>query len=116
MVAVLVVGIHMADTIPDLESDLQAGVQGAAHRLGLKRSLALCWGAFGLTALLTLALFAFLPYRIEWYLPGLILGLLLMSAGVLLYLSDRSRLKVMALLLEVGALVLGVGWLAAITL
>lgn len=114
--AVLVLGIHLADTIPDLASDTQAGVRGLAHRLGMWRSLLLCWGAFGAAALMTLALWIILPYRVEWYLPGLLLGVLLMLMGVVVNLGDASRVRVMALLLEMGALALAVGWIAAITL
>lgn len=114
VVAVLVVGIHLADTVPDLASDTAAGVRGLAHTLGLRRSLAVCWGAFGITTLLTLALLPFLPYRLQWYLPGLVVGLAFMLGGVALYLADHARLRTMSLLLELGAIVLGIAWLAAI--
>ena len=114
--AVLVLGIHLADTIPDLAADTEAGVRGLAHRLGLSRSLALCWGAFAVGTLLTLALLPFLRYSLEWYLPGLILGTLLLSAGVMVYLRDPSKVRLMSLLLEVGAMSIAVGWVAGITL
>lgn len=114
--AVLVLGIHLADTIPDLTSDTEAGVMGLAHRLGMGRALALCWMAFGLSFLLTLLLWPFVPYRLEWYVPGLALGAILMLAGWMMYAMDHSRLKMMALLLELGALVLAVGWVGAIIL
>lgn len=114
--AVLVLGIHLADTIPDLAADTGAGVRGLAHRLGPVRSLALCWGAFAAATLLTLLLWPAIPYRPEWYLPGLALGLLLMGTGVTLYRLDPARVRPMALLLELGSLALAVGWVAAITL
>jgi 4-hydroxybenzoate polyprenyltransferase len=114
--AVLVLGIHLADTIPDIASDTQAGVRGLAHRLGLERSVALCWGALAAGTLLTLLLWIFLPYRAEWYLPGLAASLLLMLAGALLYLRDHTKVRVMSLLLEVSALALAIGWVGAITL
>ena len=114
--AVLVLGIHLADTIPDLAADTQAGVRGLAHRLGLSRSLALCWGAFAAGTLLTLALLPFLRYDLAWYLPGLIAGTLLLAAGVIVYLRDTSKVRVMSLLLEMGAMSIAVGWVAAITL
>ena len=79
---VLVLGIHLADTIPDLDLDTQAGVRGLAHRLGLGRSLALCWAAFGVATALTLLLWPFLDYRAEWYLPGLVAALILMGWGL----------------------------------
>ena len=114
--AALVLGIHLADTIPDLASDSVAGVRGLAHRLGLLRSLLLCWGAFAVALLLTFTLSVFISYRMEWYLPGLVGGALLMLAGVAVYLTNRGRVRVMSLLLEVGAIALAVGWVAGIML
>jgi 4-hydroxybenzoate polyprenyltransferase len=113
---VLVLGIHLADTIPDLAADTEAGVRGLAHRLGPARSLALCWGAFGVGTLLTLALLPFLRYSLEWYLPGLVVGTLLLCAGVLVYLYDAGKVRLMSLLLEIGAMSIAVGWVAGITL
>lgn len=54
--ALLVLGIHLADTLPDLEPDAGAGLQGLAHRLGKRRALALCRAAFGATLALAAAL------------------------------------------------------------
>jgi 4-hydroxybenzoate polyprenyltransferase len=113
---VLVLGIHLADTIPDLDSDAQAGVRGLAHRLGLARSLVLCWAAFGVASVLTLLLWPFLDYRAEWYIPGLVVGLIFMGSGIVLYSAHRLSLKTMSLLLEMGALALAIGWVAAIIL
>ena len=113
---VLVLGIHLADTIPDLRADTQAGIRGLAHRLGMRRSIVLCWAAFIVSALLTLVLTSVIPYRHDWYLPGLITWSAFTLAGIGAYLTDHSRVKLMALLLEVGAIVLAVGWVAAITL
>lgn len=112
----MVLGIHLADTLPDLTADTQAGIRGLAHRLGMQRAIGLCWGAFAAAALLTILLSAVIPYRYEWYLPSLLAGSLLMLLGVIIYLTNRSRIKLMALLLEIGALALAVGWVAAITL
>lgn len=114
--AVLVLGIHLADTIPDLASDTAAGVRGLAHRIGLSRSLALCWGAFVAGTLLTLVLLPFLRYNLVWYLPGLVVGTLLLVCGVLVYLRDAGRVRLMSLLLEMGAMFIAVGWVAGMTL
>lgn len=116
VVAVTVVGIHLADTIPDLQTDSAAGVRGLAHRLGMSRALALCWCAFGASLLITLALWSVVPYRSEWYLPGLVVGASLMVGGVAIYLRDPARVKMMSLLLELGALTLAIGWLAGLML
>jgi 4-hydroxybenzoate polyprenyltransferase len=114
--AVLVLSIHLADTIPDLTADTRAGVRGLAHRLGMKRSLALCWGSLVAAVLLTLVLWPLLHYEPAWYLTGLVAGGLLAVAGVALYISNPDYVKRMSLLLELGALALAVGWIGGITL
>src|SRR5205823_4654957 len=95
VIALTVVGIHLADTIPDLQADAAAGVRGLAHRLGMRRALLVCWGVFGAGMLVTLALWSVIPYRAEWYLPGLVVGTALMLGGVGLYLRDHSRVRIM---------------------
>lgn len=112
----LALGIHLADTVPDLATDAEAGVRGLAHRLGLRRSLLVCWGAFAVGTLLTLALAPSIRYRLEWYAPGLAVGVLLMLAGVATYLKEPGRVRLMSLLLEIGAMALAVGWVAGIML
>lgn len=112
--AVLVIVVHLADTIPDIVSDTQAGVRGLAHRIGLNNSilLALAAGAIGL--LFTLALWPFLGYRAEWYIPGAIVGVVLLLLGVAVYKRPGANLKLGSMLLETGALALSVGWIGGI--
>jgi 4-hydroxybenzoate polyprenyltransferase len=114
--AVIVLVIHLADTIPDLASDTQAGVRGLAHRLGMSRSIALAVAAGLAGLLLTLALWPLLNYRAEWYLPGAVVGVLLMLVGVLIYLKPTPHLKLGSFLLETGALTLSVGWIGGLIL
>ncbi|HYO50574.1 MAG TPA: UbiA family prenyltransferase, partial [Chloroflexia bacterium] len=80
--SILVLGIHLADTIPDIAADTQAGVRGLAHRLGLARSLALCWTTFATATLLTLALMLAIPYNLQWNLPVLRMDVALMLSAV----------------------------------
>jgi 4-hydroxybenzoate polyprenyltransferase len=112
--AVLVVGIHLADTIPDLGTDAEAGVRGLAHRLGLRRSLAVLWGAFVTAIALTLALWPVLRYHTAWYVAGLAVCVVLMAAAALAYKQTKGRVRTMSLLLEVGALALAVGWVGGV--
>ena len=111
---VLVVGIHLADTIPDLGTDAEAGVQGLAHRLGMPWSLAVCWGAFVAAVALTLALWPVLRYHTAWYVAGLATCLVLMAAAALAYKQTKGSVRTMSLLLEMGALALGVGWVGGV--
>jgi len=48
----LSVGLNIANTLPDLESDARSGVQGFVHRLGLARALPLLWVCLLATLLL----------------------------------------------------------------
>ncbi|HST06495.1 MAG TPA: UbiA family prenyltransferase [Chloroflexia bacterium] len=114
--AVLALGIHMADTLPDLASDHEAGVRGVAHRLGMMRSVALCGGAFGVALVLTLALWPLLGYRLEWYLLGAVVGTALALASILLYLRGHVWQKTSSMLIEMGTLTLAVGWLGGLML
>jgi 4-hydroxybenzoate polyprenyltransferase len=114
--AVLAVGIHMADTLPDLASDQAAGVRGVAHRLGMARSVELCGGAFGVALLLTLALWPLLGYKAEWYVSGAIVGTALAAASILLYIKTRAWSKASSMLIETGTLALAVGWLGGLML
>jgi 4-hydroxybenzoate polyprenyltransferase len=112
--AVLVVGIHLADTIPDLGTDAEAGVRGLAHRLGMRRSLLVCWGAFVVAIGLTLVLWPVLRYDVAWYVTGLGVCLALMAAAAVAHRRSPGGPKTMSLLLEMGALVLAVGWIGGV--
>ncbi len=112
--AVLVVGIHLADTIPDLGTDAEAGVLGLAHRLGMRRSLAVLWGAFAAAIALTLLLWPVLRYHTAWYVTGLAACLVLMAAAAMAYMRLPGRVRTMSLLLEMGALALAVGWVGGV--
>ncbi len=112
--AILVLGIHLADTLPDLAGDTAAGVRGLAHRLGLRNSLLLCRAAFIVAPLLTLFFSQFLPYTLQWYLPALLLDALLLLASILLQSRATLGLKGTCGLLQAGALIFSIGWIAAI--
>jgi 4-hydroxybenzoate polyprenyltransferase len=114
--AILAIGIHMADTLPDLASDREAGVRGVAHRLGKARSVAVCVGAFGGALALTLGLWPALGYRSEWYVPGAVVGTALAVASLLLYMRGGEWLKTSSMLIETGTLALAVGWLGGLML
>lgn len=114
--AVMVVVVHLADTIPDIALDTEAGVRGLAHRLGMERSILLAMLAGGTGLLLTLLLWPFLNYRAEWYIMGAVVGVGLMLAGIAVYRRPNGNLKLGSLLLETGALAVSVGWIGGLIL
>ncbi len=117
LTAVLVVALHLADTLPDLESDTAAGVRGLAHHLGRSRTAALCWAALA-TGQILAALLA-LGYPVRWPIlaPVLSLTVALLLAALLLYRQRGvSALTPMSGLIEAAALLTSLGWLAAAVL
>ncbi len=117
LTAWLVLALHLADTLPDLEADQTVGVRGLAHRLGPEAARWVCWSvlAGGLVAAAGLGV----GLQADPTLLGgtLLLGSGLLTAAMVLY---RRRgppvLRPMAGLIESAALLTALGWLAAVSL
>jgi geranylgeranylglycerol-phosphate geranylgeranyltransferase len=121
--APLVLGLHLADTLPDLEGDRAHGVRGFAHRLGPLRARYLMWAVFLVTPALLAALAA---------LPGHAAPLLWGAGGLTLVLvhtalvishggpprdgtqAGMSGWRLAFALLACATLVTGLGWLLAL--
>jgi 4-hydroxybenzoate polyprenyltransferase len=106
--------LHLANTLPDIEGDKKFGVEGLAHGLGRRRSLALCWGAMAAAQALTLALAPVLGYHGPWYPAGLIVSLLLLAVSIAHYRArpTSSALQINFGILALASLALAAGWLA----
>src|SRR5579884_4320594 len=57
--------LYLGNTAPDLAADQAAGVRGLAHRLGLRRTLVLCWLGFAVALGAATPIAALAGYRIE---------------------------------------------------
>lgn len=77
--APLVIGLHLADTLPDLEGDRAQGVRGLAHSLGAQRTRRLMWSAFA-SAPLLLVILATVP----GHAPGVLLAAAVGTSGLVL--------------------------------
>jgi len=112
--APLVVGIHLADTWPDLDADRAGGVRGLAHRLGARGTRRLMWGGFlGAPALLAALSLAPAHNRTPLLVAsGLAVGLV--SSALLLSRGGLARWPLAFGLLATAAIVVGVGWLASL--
>ena len=103
--APLVVGIYLADTLTDIESDTSLGVRGLAHRLGPWGARLVCWAGVALGQGLTVVLWP------AGHTPGPLLWLSVALLGLAIGL-DRARVRrghwpaIMA-----SAVALGLGWL-----
>ena len=106
-------GLHLANTLPDLEADRAFGVRGLAHILGRRRSATLCWCSIGGAQLGTLLMAPFIGYHGWGYPAGLATSCSLLIASAVLYrLRPTQRtLQINFGLLALASLALALGWL-----
>jgi 4-hydroxybenzoate polyprenyltransferase len=88
--AVVAVSAHLANALPDLESDEAIGLDGLAVRLGVRRSVLLCWLLLGLGTGILLVV-AVTSSSSPWIPVVLITG----YVGAVLYGSRSSRRSAM---------------------
>lgn len=113
LAVLLGVALHLANSLPDLELDEQAGVRGLAHRLGRRAAMGTCWSCYALALLGAVVSGALDTIRLGVLLPGLIvaLGALLLSIALYRRAPGRRSLQAGWGLLAVGCAVLAAGWL-----
>ena len=116
LTAWLVLALHVADTLPDLEADQTVGVRGLAHRLGAQNARRVCWGVLGVGLGLAAGLGMALQANALVLGGTLLVGGGLLAAAIILYSRRGSQaLRPMAGLIESAALLTALGWLAAVT-
>ncbi len=115
--ALMSLALNVANTVPDLEGDTLYGLQGIAHRLGLKGSLLVVWSCFGATIILLALTPSLLGIDQTYLLPGILLA----SALLMLMIFDRLLTRSAASLRRgwylsaVIATILGAAWVASLT-
>jgi 4-hydroxybenzoate polyprenyltransferase len=115
-----VVGIHLAQALPDVAGDRAAGVRHPASLLGERRAIVACWAATLLApagALVALALAPSVAERPAVVIAAASLVLVLVLVDAWLY-QRRPRLGVMACFpcVAVGTVALGLAWVVAVAL
>lgn len=113
--AAAVIAVQIAQSLPDVEADRSSNVRTLAVALGAGRARAACWGAMVFAALLAVVLAPWLtdhPPRV-WVAAFVPLGLIALNA---LIWKRNSRSGALACFpcIAIGAVVLGVGWAAAL--
>ncbi|MDF2808152.1 MAG: ubiquinone biosynthesis protein UbiA [Cellulosimicrobium sp.] len=88
--ALLGVGAHVANTLPDLEDDAATGVRGLPHRVGRRASSVLAPVLLGAAAVLVVLAPPGSPDVVAWVLGGAGMALAL-AAGVVGAVRPRSR-------------------------
>lgn len=112
--APLVLGIHLADSLPDVADDQQLGVRGLAHRLGAIHSARLCWACF-LASPLVMALSALaLPLHPAVLATAALGGMLLTGLAAALARRGLGFGRSSFRLCAVAAVVYSGGWLGAL--
>lgn len=115
--ALIGISLHLANTLPDLDADRAAGIDGLPHRIGLVRSLALTWGAFAGALALSVALAPVLSYDWRWYAPALALGCAALGGSGVAFAHERDAraLQLGWGVLSLASAALAAGWLGAVT-
>ncbi|QJW36783.1 UbiA family prenyltransferase [Cellulosimicrobium protaetiae] len=88
--ALLGVGAHVANTLPDLEDDAATGVRGLPHRLGRRASSVLAPVVLGVASAVVVLAPPGAPDAVRWVLGGAAVGLAV-AAGVVGVVRPRSR-------------------------
>jgi 4-hydroxybenzoate polyprenyltransferase len=118
--ALLGVAMNVANSLPDLEEDLAAGVRGLPHLLGLRRGLAVAWLTPPVVAALLVALSAtrLVPAHPLGLAIAVVAGLLSALAPLVLYLRRPApaTLRTTFYLQALGVVILATAWFAAVAL
>lgn len=112
----LLLGVHLAQTLPDAESDVQVGVRGFAVALGRKRGLMVAWGACIAAQLSALVSAIFLDSNLQIVLTGILVSCALIALSIVRYQRNPSSatLRGNFRLIAPSAVILTTGWLFAL--
>lgn len=116
LLALLAAALNIANTLPDVERDRLAGVDGLTHRLGIRRGLKLLWSLLGGTIVL-MALTLLLGCNDAWTLgAGLAVGTAVLSVMIVdgFVIARPSSLRRSYYLSIVCAITLGYAWIASV--
>lgn len=114
--ALLVVSLHLANTLPDITADTGYGVRGFAHWLGPRWATRLCWLSAAVSPLLAIVAALAGWADLRRVLPAALLALLL--SGLAIGYDARSQRcdwRIFFTLLAAAAVTLGLGWLLALS-
>jgi geranylgeranylglycerol-phosphate geranylgeranyltransferase len=118
--AALGLAMNVANSLPDLEDDLAASVRGLPHLLGLRRGLALAWGAplVVAVALLLLSARGIVPARPLGLALAITAALLSALLPIALYARrpTPATLRMTFYVQALGVVALATAWFAAVAL
>jgi 4-hydroxybenzoate polyprenyltransferase len=113
--ALMVVGLHVADTLPDIQSDTAHGIKGFAHRMGEQRAMLLCWLCSLLPPPLAIGAAAVGLADLHVVALAAICSLLLTATAIAYFLlARRWDWRLHFALLATATIILAGGWLLAL--
>jgi 4-hydroxybenzoate polyprenyltransferase len=116
--ALLGIAMNVANSLPDLDADLEQGMRGLPHLLGPRRGLAVAWGGpiLALCLLWLLDLSGVVPAALPAMLFATGAGVLSVILAIGLYQAHPvpATLRLTFLLQAAGVVAIGIGWLAAV--
>jgi 4-hydroxybenzoate polyprenyltransferase len=112
----LLIGVHLAQTLPDLETDRALGARSMAVSLGLERGLVLVWTCLIGAQVLGLLTSLWLGSSPAFTFPAIGISFGLAVAAIALYRRRPSSdtLRAVFRLVAAGAVILAGGWLVGL--
>lgn len=112
----LLIGVHLAQTLPDIESDLRVGIRGLSVSLGRERAVIVCWSAFLAAEIIALGSGILMQSNLPSIAAATILSVVLVATSVVRYRRDQSSatLRGNFRLTASSAVMLTAGWLFAL--
>ncbi|MBI5034211.1 MAG: UbiA family prenyltransferase [Chloroflexi bacterium] len=112
----LLFGVHLAQTLPDTETDIAVGVRGFAVTLGRTRGVIVVWSTMIGAQIVTLVSAIVLQLNLEIVGAAVAISLALVVASMWLYHRQptSNTLRVVFHLIAPSAVVLIAGWLMAL--
>jgi 4-hydroxybenzoate polyprenyltransferase len=114
--ALLSLGLNVANTLPDIDRDVEGGVSGFTHKLGKTRALIVLWLSLAATMVLMASSTWLVGGQSGRLAPGLGIGVLLLVAMIADWTVLRSpgSLKRTFYLSAACAVVIGCAWVASL--
>ncbi|MBI3914038.1 MAG: UbiA family prenyltransferase [Chloroflexi bacterium] len=112
----LIFAAHLAQTLPDVESDRALGVFGFAATLGRERAAMLLWLMLIAAHALAFGTAYWLKSNLQTLFAAMIASFALVTASMFIYYARRTpqSLRIVFRLVSPSALILVAGWLAAL--
>ncbi len=112
----LLVAVHLAQTLPDLESDDALGARGFAVTLGHRRGVMIVWSAMIGAEIVALVTARWLELNLGFVDLAVAASFALVLASIVLYYRKPTAdtLRAIFRLIAPSAVVLAAGWLAAL--